>query len=139
MKAESNIKTEIYRILNDIQTRTNTSDNLDSFIKIYQKNKEKEFNESLENVFLIIMKNFDKNNVVLKNIKEFIKLFLDKIVKITKLRETTKRFLNNFCQLFTMSTKKPKYKNLCIYFLSNTIIIFRYIPLSIFIRLPKLL
>ena len=113
------MKAEVYKIFNDIQTGTNTNENLKSFVSIYEKNSITKFNEAIENVFLIILKNYEKNNVVLKNIKEFLKLFLEKIVKITKLIESTKCFLNHFCKLFINNVKKPKYKTLCIYFLSN--------------------
>jgi hypothetical protein len=113
------MKAQVYKIFNEIQTRTNTLENQETFIDIFEKSRGKEFNEVLENVFLIVFKNFDKNNVILKNIKEFIKVFLDKIVKQPKLKEQAKGFISYFCKLFTSNVKKPKYKNLCIYFLSN--------------------
>jgi hypothetical protein len=116
------MKADIYKIFNDIQTRTNTMENLESFLSIYEKSKGKgmqDFLAVLEQIFLIVLKNYEKNNVVLKNIKEFIKLFLEKIIKITKLKESTKQLINYFCKMFTGSAKKPKYKTLCVYFLSK--------------------
>jgi hypothetical protein len=113
------MKAEIYKIFNDIQTRTNTSENLENFVSLFEKSKWKEFNSIMENVFLIMMKNYEKNNVVLKNIKEFLKSFIEKILKIPKTLENTKKFINYFCDMFTCNTKKSKHKNLCIYFLSK--------------------
>jgi len=126
------MKTEIYKIFNDIQTRTNTSENMENFISIYESNNVKQFNEIMENIFLIILKNYEKNNIVLKNIKEFVKNFIDKVLRQSKLKEHNKSFINYFCKLFTNTVKKPKHKNLCIYFLSNFILIFRYFPNSLF-------
>jgi hypothetical protein len=116
------MKVEVYKIFNDIQTRTNTMENLESFLAIYEKSKGKgmpDFLSALEQVFLIVMKNYEKNNIVLKNIKEFIKLFIEKIIKITKLKESTKMLINYFCKMFTGNAKRPKYKTLCVYFLSK--------------------
>jgi hypothetical protein len=116
------MKAEVYKIFNDIQTRTNTTENLDNFVALYEKSKGKaftDFRDALEQVFLIVMKNYEKNNVVLKNIKEFVKLFIEKIIKITKLKENTKILLNFFCKMFTGNVKKPRFKTLCIYFLSK--------------------
>lgn len=113
------MKAEVYKIFNDIQTRTDTSENMEAFLRHFEKKEVKIFNEVMENVFLIILKNYDKNSVVLKNIKEFIKSFLDKVVKVPRLKENTKKFLNYFCKLFTNAVKKPKYKTLCLYFLSK--------------------
>jgi hypothetical protein len=113
------MKEKIYKIFNEIQTRTNTSENLESFIKIYEEATPTEFNAVMENVFLIIINYYDKNDVVLKNIKEFIKSFIERILKIPKVLKNTKKFINHFCKLFTSNTKKPKWKNLCISFLSK--------------------
>jgi hypothetical protein len=120
------MKAEVYQIFNEIQTRTNTSENFDNFVSIFEKEKNAvKFNEVIENVFLIIFNNYEKNNVVLKNIKEFMKDFLEKIVKVAKLKEKTKAFINYFCNLFTQTVKKPKYKGLCIYFLSKQYLFFK--------------
>ena len=121
MKGNTNetYKDRIYQVFNEIQTGTNTSDNLDTLIKIFEKAKPLEFNECIEKVFLIIIKNYDKNNVVLKNIKDFLKSFIEKIMKVPKIFESTKKFINYFCDLFTYNTKKYKLRNLCIYFLSK--------------------
>lgn len=142
------MKAEVYKIFNDIQTRTNTNENLENFVHIFEKNQVKNFQEVLENIFLIIFKNYDKNNVVLKNIKEFIKSFLEKVVKSAKVKENTKKLINYFCKLFTNGVKKPKYKTLCIYFLSkkNLILLIyllfslnRYLPYSLLQQLRELL
>ena len=121
MKGNTNetYKDRIYQVFNEIQTGTNTSDNLDTLIKIFEKAKPLEFNDCMEKVFLIIIKNYDKNNVVLKNIKDFLKSFIEKIMKVPKFFESTKKFINYFCDLFTYNTKKYKLRNLCIYFLSK--------------------
>jgi len=130
MKGNNNetYKDRIYHVFNEIQTGTNTSDNLDTLIKIFEKANPQEFNDCMEKVFLIIIKNYDKNNVVLKNIKDFLKSFIEKIMKIPKIFDSTKKFINHFCDLFTYNTKKFKLRNLCIYFLSK-------IPYYIFFNL----
>jgi hypothetical protein len=111
---------DIYEIFNNIQTGSNTVDNLSKLISFFEKEKNKDnFITLLEMVFLIILKNFDKSNMALKNIGDFISDFLQKILKIQKMKEHNKKLLNHFCQLFTLNTKKPKIKNLCIYFLCN--------------------
>jgi hypothetical protein len=112
------VKENIYKIFNDIQTRCNTKENTEELITIFEKNKVNKFNEVIEKVFLIIFKEFDKNNVALKNIKEFVKGFLEKIVK-QKHQEKAKSFIEYFCALFTSSVKKQKFKTLCLYFLSK--------------------
>ena len=115
------MKAEVYQIFTDIQTRSNTTENLESFVKIFEKNPVVKFNDVLENVFLIIIKNFEKNNVALKNIKEFIKSFMEKAIKISssKAKDNLKKFIKHFCEFFTSNAKKHKYKTLCLYFLSK--------------------
>ncbi len=119
MKAE-----DIYDIFNNIQTGSNTVDNLSKLVNYFEKDKNKgKFLNYMENIFLIIIKNFDKSNMAIKNIGDFISDFLLKILKDHKLRESSKLLINHFCQLFTLNTKKIKLKNLCLYFLSILLII----------------
>jgi hypothetical protein len=113
------MKEQVYKIFNEIQTGSNTKENLDNFIKIFEKTKPQTFCETIENVFLIIIKNYEKNNVAIKNIKEFIKNFLEKTAKNTKNRDNLKKFISHFCNLFTSTVKKNKFKIICIYFLSK--------------------
>ena len=116
----SNIKTKqtLYGIFNEIQTRTDTKENLQSLYELFEATPIQEFNECLENVFLIIFYNYEKNTLPLKNIREFLKSFIEKISKSQKLKKNTKEFLNYFCNLFTLNAKKIKYKSLSIYFLT---------------------
>jgi hypothetical protein len=118
MKAE-----EMYDIFNSIQTGSNTAESLDKLIKHFEKDKDgARFIEHLEKVFLIIIKNYEKNNIALKNIKDFIQDFLEKLMRNQKLKDGTKKLLNHFCQLFSSHTKKQKFKIVCIYLLSNNIL-----------------
>ncbi len=109
---------DIYDIFNNTQTGSNTVENLSKLINFFEKEKNKDnFITHLEMVLLIILKNFEKSNMALKNIGEFISDFLQKILKIQKMKDHNKKLLNHFCQLFTLNTKKHKIRNLCIYFL----------------------
>jgi 6-pyruvoyl-tetrahydropterin synthase len=111
---------DIYEIFNNIQTGSNTVDNQSKLVNFFEKEKNKDnFITHLEMVFLIILKNFEKSNMALKNIGDFIADFIQKVVKMPKIKEANKKLLNHFCQLFTFSTKKPKIRNLCIYFLGK--------------------
>ena len=71
------MKVDIYNIFNEIQTDTNTKDNLTKLIGFFEKKKTKEFIEIIEQVILMIYKYHDKNNAALKNIKDFLKRFLE--------------------------------------------------------------
>jgi hypothetical protein len=117
MKAE-----DIYEIFNSIQTGSNTNENLENLLMHFEKDKDKEhFIKHLENVFLIIIKNYEKNNIALKNIKDLIQDFLEKITRNQKQKEGAKKLLNHFCQLFSSHARKQKFKIICIYFLSMSL------------------
>lgn len=116
-------KEQMFSIFNDIQTRTETKDNLEEFYALFESAPIAEFNEALENIFIIIFFNYDKNNLPLKNIKDFLKLFIEKALKNQKLKEKIRSFLKYFCNLLTLNAKKLKYKNLSLYFLSKSVII----------------
>ena len=62
----SNIKTKqtLYGIFNEIQTRTDTKENLQSLYELFEATPIQEFNECLENVFLIIFYNYEKNTLL---------------------------------------------------------------------------
>lgn len=122
MPSKEEPKLKIFEIFSEIQTRTNTKENLESFCEIFENNSIDEFNEILEKVFLIILYNYDKNTLPLKNIREFLKIFIERIVKNSNLKNKVKDFLNYFCTLFTSNAKKLKYKSLSIYFLSKNFI-----------------
>lgn len=122
------MKAEIFRIFNEIQTGSNTIDNLDELFKHFEKKETKKFNETFESVILIIFKNYDKNNVALKNIKEFLLNFLDRITKVHKLNNKTSELLAHMCSLLCLTTKKVKHKILCLYFLSNFTYNNRHLP-----------
>jgi hypothetical protein len=111
---------EIYAIFNSIQTGSNMAENLENLVKHFEKDKDKEnFISLLEKVFFIIIKNYEKNNMALKNIKDFIQDFLEKIIRNQKQKDGAKKFLNYFCQLFATHTKKQKFKIVNIYLLSK--------------------
>jgi hypothetical protein len=115
MKAE-----DIYEIFNSIQTGSNTAENLENLVKFFEKDKDKtHFVENLEKVFLIVIKNYEKNNIALKNVKDFVQDFLEKLMRNQKLKDGTKKLLNHFCQLFSSHMKKQKFKIVCIYLLSK--------------------
>ena len=113
------MKVDIYNIFNEIQTDTNTKDNLTKLIGFFEKKKTKEFIEIIEQVILMIYKYHDKNNAALKNIKDFLKRFLEKIIKIQKLKNENIEFIEYFCNLFTQNTKKNSIKELSLIFLSK--------------------
>ena len=122
MPSSKKKKQKIYDIFSAIQTRTDTKENLQSLYEIYESTPIDEFNEILESIFMVIFYNYDKNTLPLKNIREFLKSFIEKIVKNQKLKKQTKEFLNYFCNLFTLNGKKIKYKSLSLYFLSKNYI-----------------
>ena len=113
------MKSEIFKIFNEIQTRTNTKEHHDQLINLFKKNKSAPFCQALDDIFLIIIKNFDKNTMPLKNIKEFMKDFLFAALKLPKHQEEAKQFLNHFCNFFIQNPKKNKHKSLLLYFLGK--------------------
>ena len=110
-------KEKIYQIFNQIQTSTEIKQNLKDLYELYESLNIKDFIEILEKVILIIFSNYEKNTVPLKNIKEFLRNFIEKISKNQKIKKKNSEFLNYFCDLFTQNTRKLRYKSLSIYFL----------------------
>lgn len=108
---------KIFLIFNEIQNITNYKENLKSLYKLYESMNIKTFNKIIEDILLIIIYNYDNNNCPLKNIRDFIKNFVDTITKNQKLKKKNIEFLSYFCNLLTSSGKKQKYKWLSIYFL----------------------
>lgn len=108
---------EVFLIFNEIQTGTNTKENLEKLLNFVEKKSIKQLISNLENVFLIIVKNYDKNNIPLKNIKDFLKQFIIKLTKLQKKIQQTKELICHFCNFFTQNTKKPKYRSVNVYFL----------------------
>jgi hypothetical protein len=113
----SNILEEFFEIFNEIQTGSNTKENLEKMLSIVEKKKMKNLIDNLEQVFLIIIKNYEKNNIPLKNIKDFLKQFLAKLIKNEKKLPLAKDLISHFCSFFTQNTKKSKYRSVNIYFL----------------------
>jgi len=111
------MKAEIFKIFNEIQTRTNTKENLEELINHFKKSKPAKFCEDMDDIYLIIIKNFDKNTMPLKNIKEFSKDFLFSVLKLPKHQEQAKKFLNHYCEFFIQNPKKNKHKTILLYFL----------------------
>ena len=115
---EKSPKLQMYEIFNKIQSVTDTKNNLKKLITLYENENINEFISNLEKIFAIIFYNYDKNTVPLKNIREFLKTFLDKITKNQKNKKKNEEFINYFCELFIHNSKKIKYKTLNIYFLN---------------------
>ena len=111
-------KQKVYKIFDDIQTSLDKKENLSDFYEIYEDIPINEFIIILDYVFGMILTQYDKNTVPLKNIREFLKKFLEKSVKNSKLKKKNTELINHYCELFTKSAKKNKFKILCIYFLN---------------------
>ena len=111
-------KQKVYKIFDDIQTSLDKKENLSDFYEIYEDISINEFITILDYVFGMILTQYDKNTVPLKNIREFLKKFLEKCVKNAKLKKKNTELINHYCELFTKSAKKNKFKILCIYFLN---------------------
>ena len=111
-------KQKVYKIFDDIQTSLDKKENLSDFYEIYEDISINEFITILDYVFGMILTQYDKNTVPLKNIREFLKKFLEKCVKNSKLKKKNTELINHYCELFTKSAKKNKFKILCIYFLN---------------------
>ena len=111
-------KQKIYKIFDDIQTSLDKKENLSDFYEIYEDISINEFITILDYAFGMILTQYDKNTVPLKNIREFLKKFLEKSVKNSKLKKKNTELINHYCELFTKSAKKNKFKILCIYFLN---------------------
>ena len=110
-------KQKVYKIFSDIQTSLDKKENLSDFYEIYEDISINEFINYLDNIFGMIFTQYDKNNVPIKNIREFLKKFLEKSVKNSKLKKKNTELINHYCELFTKSAKKSNVKMLCIYFL----------------------
>ena len=110
-------KQKIYKIFSDIQTSSDKKENLSDFYEIYEDISTNEFIKYLDNIFGMIFTQYEKNTVPIKNIREFLKKFLEKSVKNSKLKKKNIELINHYCELFTKSAKKSNVKMLCIYFL----------------------
>jgi len=113
------MKEEIYEIFNEIQTDTNIKENLAKFINFYEKGKFDDFIDILQNVIMMIFKYHDKSTAALKNIKDFLKKFLEKIIKNQKMKKFNTVLIEYFCNLLTQNAKKHHHKDLCFLFLSK--------------------
>ena len=111
-------KKKVYKIFSDIQISLDKKENLSDFYEIYEDISINEFISILDNIFGMILTQYEKNTVPLKNIREFLKKFLEKSVKNSKLKKKNIELINHYCELFTKSAKKSKFKMLCIYFLN---------------------
>ena len=110
-------KQKVYKIFSDIQTSLDKKENLSDFYEIYEDIPTDEFITYLDNIFGMIFTQYDKNTVPIKNIREFLKKFLEKSVKNSKLKKKNIELINHYCELFTKNAKKSNVKMLCIYFL----------------------
>ena len=111
-------KKKVYKIFSDIQISLDKKENLSDFYEIYEDISINEFISILDNIFGMILTQYEKNTVPLKNIREFLKKFLEKNDKNSKLKKKNIELINHYCELFTKSAKKSKFKMLCIYFLN---------------------
>ena len=117
MRQSLSSKQKVYKIFSDIQTSLDKKENLSDFYEIYEDISINEFINYLDNIFGMIFTQYDKNTVPIKNIREFLKKFLEKSVKNSKLKKKNIELINHYCELFTKSAKKSNVKMLCIYFL----------------------
>ena len=117
MRQSLSSKQKVYKIFSDIQTSLDRKENLSDFYEIYEDISINEFINYLDNIFGMIFTQYDKNTVPIKNIREFLKKFLEKSVKNSKLKKKNIELINHYCELFTKSAKKSNVKMLCIYFL----------------------
>ena len=117
MKQNLSSKQKIYKIFTDIQTSLDKKENLSDLYEIYEDISTSEFIKYLDNIFGMIFTQYEKNTVPIKNIREFLKKFLEKSVKNSKLKKKNMELINHYCELFTKSAKKSNVKMLCIYFL----------------------
>ncbi|MCQ2818450.1 MAG: hypothetical protein MJ252_14375 [archaeon] len=108
----------IFAIFNEIQTDTNTKDNLKKLYSLYESTSSDDFCQIIEDILLIVFYNYEKNVCSWKNIREFIKNFIENIVKNQKLKEKNKKFLKHFCELLCLTTKKIKQKQMAVQLLS---------------------
>ena len=78
------LKEKIYQIFNQVQTSTDIKQNLKDLYELYEENNTKEFIQIIENVIFIIFSNYEKNTVPLKNVRDFLRTFIEKISKNQK-------------------------------------------------------
>ena len=103
-------KQKIYKIFDDIQTSLDKKENLSDFYEIYEDVSINEFIGILDNIFAMILNQYEKNTIPLKNIREFLKKFLEKSVKNSKLKKKNIELINHYCELFTRTGKKANIK-----------------------------
>jgi hypothetical protein len=103
-------KQKVYKIFSDIQISLDKKENLSEFFEIYEDISINEFITYLDNIFGMIFTQYDKNTVPIKNIREFLKKFLEKCVKNSKLKKKNIELINHFCELFTKLQKKSMLK-----------------------------
>ena len=106
MKQGLSSKQKVYKIFSDIQTSLDKKENLSDFYEIYEDIPINEFINYLDNIFGMIFTQYDKNTVPIKNIREFLKKFLEKSVKNSKLKKKNIELINHYCELFTKNAKK---------------------------------
>jgi hypothetical protein len=114
-------KFEVYRIFNEIQSRTNTNANAESFFKIFEKTEPDVFNSYLEKIFLMIFKSYKERSAALKNIKDFLRMFIEMMVRRSK-TPRIQQFFKFLCTFFTQECIKKRDNKLCVYFLSKNFI-----------------
>jgi hypothetical protein len=119
LEEQQNIKLEIYRIFNQIQTDTNTKENLSALITLFEKRRIDSFIVGISNIVNMTFMQYDKNFSPLKNIIDFLKRFLDKICKIQKVQREIIVFIEYFCNLFCQNAKKNEHRELCFMFLGK--------------------
>ena len=88
-------KQKVYKIFSDIQTSLDKKENLSDFYEIYEDIPTNEFISYLDNIFGMIFTQYDKNTVPIKNIREFLKKFLEKSVKNSKLKKKNMELINH--------------------------------------------
>lgn len=112
------VSQEILSIFNSVQKNEDISDNLTDLVKLTEnKNNLKIIIETLDRIFLIIYKEFESGLNAFTHIKEFLKAYVERILKIKK-EQIPENLINHFCRFFCQEPKKKNLKSVSMYFLS---------------------
>lgn len=111
------VSEQIYSIFHEVQQGLNFTENVTELAKIAENKKNlKAFLETVDRIFLIIYKNFEPGLEAFTQIKEFIKILVEKIVNIKK-SEIPITIINHYCQFFCQEPRKKTLKNISMHFL----------------------
>lgn len=113
------IKEEIYSIFNQVQNNEEISKNLQALVKLCEvkRNLDKVL-QSMDEVFKIVLFNYETGMDAFTHIKEFIKSFIDSILKCRK-EDIPKTIINHFCIFFCQEPRKSKIRSVMFFFLTT--------------------